>query len=152
MTTTELRLQLAAARSALRTAKDDYEEARAFAEELEIGKGNIIGKNKEDRERQLVTRLAEADLYVKNRRRLRTAEAEVERLEAILEGAKDARRVEEWAIRLRRVEAMERMGIQTDHQPHQDDALDDDEDDWYDGKEQDNHYHLTGTVESDWPF
>lgn len=109
----ELRLQLASARATLRAAKDDHELARAQAEQRAIDAG-CNGKNADERARNLTLALAEDDLYQRALARLRAAEAEVERLDALLESTRDARRAEEWHIRARLADGLFRAGVQSD--------------------------------------
>lgn len=111
---TELRLSLAVARSRLRAAKDSHELAKAEAEQRAISAGLANGKNAEERSRALTLILAHDDDYLPALGNLRHAEHEVDRLEALLEGARDARRVDEWRIRAQLVDALNRAGVRSD--------------------------------------
>lgn len=108
----ELRQQLAAARNTLRHAKDHYDLTKAEAEQKAIAAG-CNGKNAEERERNLLVELSKDSTYRDALTALRKAEAGVGRLEALLEGARDARRAEEWAIRAR-MTAVREQSIQGD--------------------------------------
>lgn len=123
----ELRLQLAQARADLRSAKDDYEAVRAACEQHAIDAGHADGKNAEERSRKLVLALNGDRHYLAARRQYRQAEAEVERLDALLEGARDARRYDEWTIRARLADALMGAGVQSDgeREAEFDDATDD---------------------------
>lgn len=109
----ELRQQLAAARARLRSAKDAHELAKAEAEQRAID-GGCSGKNAEERARSLLLALNKDNAYLPSLGALRHAENEVERIEALLEGARDARRYDEWQIRARLVDALLRAGVQSD--------------------------------------
>lgn len=114
---TELRLHLAAARATLRAAKDRHELARAEAEQAAID-GGCGGKNAEERTRNLTLVLAKDEAYQHALARLRAAEAEVDRLDALLEGARDARRAEEWQIRARLADALLDVPAEPDSNEH----------------------------------
>lgn len=111
---TELRLSLTEARARLRSAKDAYEVAKAEAEQKAISAGLANGKNAEERSRALTLILAHDDDYLPALGNLRHCEHEIDRLEALLESARDARRVDEWRIRAQLVEALNRAGVQSD--------------------------------------
>lgn len=111
---TELRLSLAEARSRLRSAKDSHELAKAEAEQKAISAGLASGKNAEERARALTLILAHDDDYLPALGNLRHCEHEIDRLEALLEGARDARRIDEWRIRAQLVEALNRAGVASD--------------------------------------
>lgn len=111
---TELRLSLADARARLRSAKDAYEVAKAEAENKAILAGLANGKNAEERARGLTLILAHDDEYLPALGNLRHCEREVDRLDALLEGARDARRVDEWRIRAQLVDALNRAGVASD--------------------------------------
>ena len=126
----ELRLAVADARSALRTAKDNHELAKAEAEQRAIDSG-VNGKNETERTRNLTLALAQDRLYQEAHLQLRQWEAEVERREALLEAACDDRRNTEWQIRARLADALFRAGVQTDHADATGDgAFDDTADEW----------------------
>lgn len=112
---TELRLSLAEARARLRSAKDAHELAKAEAEQRAISAGLANGKNAEERARALTLVLAHDDNYTPALANLRRCEHEVDRLEALLESARDARRVDEWRIRAQLVDALDRAGVASDH-------------------------------------
>lgn len=111
---TELRLSLADARARLRSAKDAHDLAKAEAENKAILAGLANGKNAEERARALTLVLAHDDDYLPTLGNLRHCEHEIDRLEALLEGARDARRIDEWRIRAQLVEALNRAGVQSD--------------------------------------
>lgn len=58
--------------------------------------------------------LANDGNYGDAREELREAEATVARIEALLEGVRDARRADEWQIRARLADALMRAGVQSD--------------------------------------
>lgn len=109
----ELRQQLAAARIRLRGVKGSFELARAEAEQRAIDAGLAGGKNEKERERALLLAISKDEQYLIGLAAYRQAEAEVDRLEALLEGARDARRAEEWQIRARLADALMRA-VQSD--------------------------------------
>lgn len=122
---TELRLSLAEARARLRSARDAHEVAKAEAEQRAIDNG-CGGKNAEERARNTLLALQQDSAYLPLLGQLRRAEHEVDRLEALLEGARDARRVDEWRIRAQLVEALDRAGVASDHEDRAgDNAFDD---------------------------
>jgi hypothetical protein len=125
----ELRLQLANARTDLRSAKDDHELAKAQAEQHAIDSG-VNGKNADERARNLTLALAMDQAYQAALRALRAAEAEVERLDALLEGARDARRADEWAIRAKLADGLFRAGVQSDDRDVVGDGVWSDTTDW----------------------
>lgn len=125
----ELRLQLAQARANLRSAKDTHELAKAEAEQRAIDAG-CNGKNAEERARSLLLAISKDDAYLTTLAQLRHLEREVDRLDAQLEGARDARRYDEWTIRARLADALLRAGVQSDgDDPSGDGAFDDYADD-----------------------
>jgi len=111
---TELRLSLAEARSNLRSAKDAFEVAEAQAEQRAIDSGLAGGKNIEERQRNTLLALQQDSAYLAAQKALRGAEGNVDRLEALLEGARDARRIDEWRIRAQLVGALNRAGVASD--------------------------------------
>lgn len=113
---TELRLSLAESRSRLRAARDGHDLAKAEAEQRAISAGLANGKNAEERSRALTLILAHDDDYLPALGNLRHCEHEVDRLEALLESARDARRVDEWRIRAQLIEALNRMQVPSDHE------------------------------------
>lgn len=109
---TDLRIQLAASRDALRHAKDTLALTQAEAEQRAIDiAGGQIGKNEAERTRALTLALSRDSHYRAALTQVRVYEAEVDRLDALLEGAKDARRIEEWTIRARLADALDRHGL-----------------------------------------
>lgn len=123
---TELRLSLAEARNKLRQAKDAFEVAEAQAEQRAIDNGLAGGKNIEERQRNTLLALQNDTAYLDALKALRSAEANVDRLEALLESARDARRIDEWRIRAQIVEALNRAGVASDHEDRAGDAAFDD--------------------------
>ncbi len=123
---TELRLSLADARDKLRQAKDAHEVAEAQAEQRAIDSGLAGGKNIEERQRNTLLALQQDSAYLAALKALRSTEANVDRLEALLEGARDARRVDEWRIRAQLVEALNRAGVASDSQDRAGDGAFDD--------------------------
>lgn len=112
---TELRLQLATVRDQLRHAKDTLMLAQAEAEQRAIdANGGQIGKNEAERGRALTLALSRDAHYRGALTAVRSYEAEVDRLEALLEGAKDARRVDEWTVRARLADALLTAGVPSD--------------------------------------
>lgn len=122
----ELRLQLAQARADLRSAKDDFEAIRAACEQHAIDTGQADGKNADERGRKLVLALNGDRHYLAALRQYRHAEAEVERLDALLEGARDARRYDEWTVRARLIDALVSADIPSDSSDVAGDAAFDD--------------------------
>lgn len=111
----ELRLQLASVRDQLRHAKDTLTQTQAEAEQHAIyAASGQIGKNEAERTRALTLALNRDPHYRGALTAVRCYEAEIDRLEALLEGAKDARRIDEWAIRARLAEALLTAGIPSD--------------------------------------
>lgn len=123
---TELRLSLAEARSRLRAAKDSHDLAKAEAENKAILAGLANGKNAEERSRALTLILAHDDDYLPALGNLRHCEHEVDRLEALLEGARDARRIDEWRVRAQLVDVLNRAGVASDSQDRAGDQAFDD--------------------------
>jgi hypothetical protein len=123
---TELRLRLADTRATLRQAKDMFTVAQAEAEQHAIDNGLAGGKNAEERARSLTLALQKDAAYTGALSRLRSAEAECERIEALLESARDERRASEWQIRAQLADALFRAGIQSDAaEPAGESAFDD---------------------------
>lgn len=127
---TELRLSLAEARSRLRAAKDSHDLAKAEAENKAILAGLANGKNAEERSRALTLILAHDDDYLPALGNLRHCEHEVDRLEALLEGARDTRRIDEWRIRARLADTLDRAGVASDSPDQAGDAAFDDATDY----------------------
>jgi len=121
----ELRTRLAECRTNLRAAKDHHEEVKTFAEQLEVTRGNITGKNAEERARQLYICLMDNGTYRQTLTDMRRAESEVERVEALLEAARDERRASEWQIRAQLAAAILGSDIPSDGgDPYGEDAFD----------------------------
>lgn len=122
---TELRLSLAEARARLRSARDAHELAKAEAEQRAIDNGLAGGKNIEERQRNTLLAIQNDTAYLATQKALRSAEANVDRLEALLEGARDARRIDEWRIRAELVGALNRAGVASDADDRSEAAFDD---------------------------
>lgn len=120
----ELRQRLADCRATLRTNKDLHEQAQAHAEQAAIDAGKAGGRNAEERARSLTIALMGDASYQGSLATLRRAESEVERVEALLEAAKDERRASEWQIRMRLADGLFRAGVSNDDQAG-DEAFDD---------------------------
>lgn len=121
----ELRLRAVDARADVRTAKDAYEVAKAVAEQAAIDDGRASGPNAEARARSLTVALQTDSAYTAALRLLRTAEAEAERVEALLEAARDERRAAEWQIRAQLAAALMGTDIPSDgDDPYGDDSFD----------------------------
>lgn len=104
--------QLAGARSALQAAKDSEKVQRAYAERRAAQSLNgTLGKNAEERERQLTVALAEDAEYQAALARLRQSELRVAECEADIEVYKDQRRESEWAVRAALVNALAQRQI-----------------------------------------
>lgn len=106
---TEIRLSLVAARASFRAAKDTHELVTAEAEQRAIEAG-ATGKNAEERARALTIALNRDPLWLRSRTQLRHAEAEVERLQALLDSQDADRRAYEWSIRAGLVDALQARG------------------------------------------
>lgn len=107
MNLTHLRADLANARIALREAKDHYETTRAICE-LAV---QTTGKNAEDRKRELTVALADDPRHTRALSRLRACETQLDRIQAEIDAAEDARREREWAIRERLANSLEHLHI-----------------------------------------
>lgn len=122
----ELRLRLAECRATLRAQKDLYELIKAEA----IQRAQPAGKNAEERARSLTLALMNDASYQGAHARLRATEAELDRVEALLESARDERRASEWQIRMRLADALFRANVQSDDaEPAGDSAFDNTYDD-----------------------
>jgi hypothetical protein len=109
---TNCRRHLAAMEIALKQAKDEYEQVKAYRERKAIGELNgSAGKNEEERRRNLAVALAEDVVYQEALGQLRDAEANVTTAQAELEIANDQRRAEEWGIRLQMTITLDRQRI-----------------------------------------
>lgn len=123
---TTLRQRLADCHISLRAAKDAYELAKAEAEQYAIDHGKAGGSNAEARARSLTIALEADAAYRAARTNLRAAEAELSRIEALLESAIDERRASEWQIRARLADALLGTAIPSDSSdPIGDSAFDD---------------------------
>lgn len=113
----ETRKRLVETRITLRQANDHFAQSRAEAEQRAIdaaGGEKSLGANEEARKRALTLVLAKDDDYQLAVTMIRQMEATVDRLEAEMEDLRDARREEEWRIRLRLADALDRRGIRPD--------------------------------------
>lgn len=99
MSLSELRIQLADARAALREMKADHETVKALHEQHVINNGIADGKNAEERSRKLLIALDQDDDYLEARDRLRVAEYEADLVAAQIAIAEDERDVEKLRIR-----------------------------------------------------
>lgn len=121
-----LRQRLADCHISLRATKDAYELAKAEAEQYAIDHCRAGGSNAEARARSLTVALETDAAYRTARTNLRVAEAELNRIEALLESAIDERRAAEWQIRARLADALLGMTIASDSgDPSSDSAFDD---------------------------
>lgn len=105
-----LRLQLADARAALRNAKDNHDMVKAQAEQQAIDHGFAGGKNTEERSRSLTIALIDDRRYQEVLSRLRNAEHQVDHIQAMLDNADDDRRAYEWSIRAALCDALGKAG------------------------------------------
>lgn len=122
----ELRQRLVECRTSLRAAKDAYETVKAQREQVAVDAGQASGKNAEERARGLTIALATDVLYLQALSGYRVCEAECERVEALLEAARDERRHGEWQIRARLADALLGTAIGDDSaDPAGDSAFDD---------------------------
>jgi hypothetical protein len=125
-----IRHDLAHAKINLRRAKDQYEQTKAQREHLIIaGMNGTLGKNAEERERNLTIALSGDDEYQGALELLRRAEADIDLIEARLETACDERRGHEWRIRGRLADALLGRVQSDDTDPAGDGAFDDSADD-----------------------
>ena len=107
------RMNLAAAKATLRTAKDAYETARAIAELAAIERlGGNVGKNETERARNLTVELLHDDTHSQALAHLRECERRVDELNACIAVEEDAIRAAELAARERLAEAL--MGKRAD--------------------------------------
>lgn len=118
-----LRQRLVDCRATYRQTKDLHEQALAQAEQAAIDNGKAGGKNAEERSRSLTIALMNDPSYQGALAKLRAAETAVERAEANLEAAKDARRASEWTIRAQLADGLLRAGVTSDNVD--DEAFDD---------------------------
>ncbi len=121
-----LRQRLTDCRISLRATKDAYELAKAEAEQQAIDDGKAGGSNEAARQRSLTIAIEVDQNYRTARTFLRRAEAELERVEGLLESARDERRASEWQIRAKLADALLGTDIQSDNSdPIGDSAFDD---------------------------
>lgn len=106
---------LAHAKDELRRAKDHEQTMRAIAEYIELS-----GKNADDRKRELAFILTQHEQYRKAQEQLRDAEEAVDQAQAAIDQAESERRENEWRIRARLAEALNRQHV----------ASEDDVSDW----------------------
>jgi hypothetical protein len=100
MSLSELRIQLANARAALRETKADYETTKAIREQAAIDRGFLGScKNEGERTRTLTVVLDGDNDYLTARERLRIAEYEVDLVAAQIAIEEDARDAEKLRIR-----------------------------------------------------
>lgn len=96
----QLRLDLAAARSALRTAKDELETAKAIATL------DVTGKNDDERKRAAASALLSNTIYKLALQYLRDCESEVDRIEAEIATHEDQLRADELRVREKLADAL----------------------------------------------
>lgn len=158
---TTLHDDLASARAALRAAQDASKLETAAAEQRAIAALNgSAGKNEDERKRNLTIALARDADYTGALAWLRSCEFAVDRLEAALERQRDARREQEWAIRLRMVEVLEARAVYPDEGEPMDSVLDDEiaDDAWedahgsYNGRVPGSPVQITYEAPEDMPF
>lgn len=118
----ELRLALVNAQDALTTARDNW---TAYLGNL-LKDVKIKATTKEARDIEIAGLFGSDPHYRSALSVLRNAEYNCSRAEAILEAAKDARRKWEWDIRSRLADALDRQGVQSDHQDYAGDGAFDD--------------------------
>lgn len=114
------RTQLAAARAALRTTQDDYDRIKAITEHAVIvaaGGPKQLGINAQDRDRALRLALEDDPAYLGIRYTLRQWQAEVDRLQALLDDEIDMRRAHDRASRDRLATALEAVSVHADEGP-----------------------------------
>jgi hypothetical protein len=98
----ELRIQLADAKATLRQAKDDLDTTKTIATL------NTAGSNDRERKKADEQALLNSEPYKKALAHLHTCEANVERIEAEIDAAKDERTARELACRERNNEVLDR--------------------------------------------
>jgi hypothetical protein len=111
------RTQLATARAALRTVQDDYDRIKAITEHAVIaaaGSFKQLGTNAEDRDRTLRLALEDDPAYLGIRYTLRQWQADVDRLQALLDDEIDGRRSLDCASRDRLATALEAISVHAD--------------------------------------
>jgi hypothetical protein len=103
---------IATARMRSQVAKEDLKVAKARAEMDIISRLNgTLGKNAEERERQLLIGLSEHSAYQYALSLARAYEEQLLQAEADLALYLDVRRQDEWAVRAKLVNALERRAI-----------------------------------------
>jgi hypothetical protein len=103
----ELRQRLVDCRAQLRSSKDLYELIKAEATERAAPQG----KNADERAVALILALARDAAYQTALGSFRRDETEVERVEALLEAARDERRAAEWQIRAKLADGLFRASV-----------------------------------------
>lgn len=121
-----LRLQLVDCERELRNRKDEYEAVKAEVSKEAFDAGAIVGKNAEERDRNLTVYLESHADYKAARAMWRDAEWQRDRTTALLEAAKDERRAQEWQTRAKLADGLFRQQVQSDaDDPTGDSAFDD---------------------------
>jgi hypothetical protein len=113
----DLRKRLASTQMAARNAREDLaiERAQAEAEAIEAAGGDkALGANAEARERALTIALSLHQVYQSRLMAARALDEAAASIEAELEGEKDLRRQEEWAVRARLAAALDGRGVQSE--------------------------------------
>ncbi len=114
------RRQLAAARAALRTTQDDHDRIKAVTEQAviaQVGGPKQLGTNSEDRERALRIALEDDPTYLGIRHTLRQWQADVDRLQALVDDEIDEHRRADRASRDRLSTALEAVSVHADEGP-----------------------------------
>lgn len=107
--------EVATAEMAVSNAHAELKIVKARAETDIIAAANgSLGKNAEERERQLIIGLSEHKPYQIVLKLVRAHEASLATLKADLEVYKDARRQEEWSIRANLIAVLQRRNLDTD--------------------------------------
>ena len=123
----QLRIEYAQARAELRRASDVYELAKAASEAQICARANgELGKNAEDRKRNLQVALGQGPDYLQALDTVRRWEQRTEHLQALIDAQTDIRRRDEWAIRARLVDALLALGASGEApDPHTEAPFDD---------------------------
>ncbi len=114
------RRQLATARAALRSTQDDHDRIKAVTEHAmiaQVGGSKQLGVNAEDRDRALRLALEADPAYLSIWHMLRHWQAEVDRLQALLDDEIDARRSLDRTSRDRLSTALEAVSVHADEGP-----------------------------------
>lgn len=107
--------EVATAEMAVSNAHAELKIVKARAETDIIAAANgSLGKNAEERERQLIIGLSEHKAYQIVLKLVRSHEAKLALLKADLEVYKDARRQEEWSIRANLIAVLNRRFVESD--------------------------------------